>query len=547
MKKIKILLFVLAIFMIAPVVKAAELPQSGVTYFLQYPNRREDATTSYQEAKNPKEQLIYTASTDKNGQVLLCDWNKEGTIRVVQHVPDGYTTNEREISLDLSNTNNISFIDYRGLSNPNTGRTLLFIVVIMSVIAITLVARKNKKVLFIIPIVAITVFVNKANATNDCFTIQINDGSGNPLRSVQVDVYAKPTNVEANPAVKFVAAGGRFFDGTTIAYMRLPYNSITADEFWNTMPVEDADYFDDNMMHATREGYYLDGYIFPDVLVNGTEIPADWMEDNSARVFEIRGNGGTYDFYGKQLTSVYSYEESDILKYAPRFIKGDSYYIGFDDNAACSAYNNYGIHDTYVELPDIMTFAGTTILSSTLGDEMSETVSSSPSIQTYVYYDCWNNRPDGIYINDTVFLGKPETCFFESFLHKDSGDYYFINNTYNKSIYAGYYQDLPFSFSAIYNSYTDKDGNNSPKKRMIMPEGIESEIPDNSREAVNKIEVVRNGVTILTINSSEITNYQDAEASFVITNDEKRQILESYLEEMNQYECITRASAIQGL
>ena len=155
MKKVwKCLLLLLVVYVLIPVVHAADLPKTGVTYFMEYPNGRFDATVSYQEAVDPDEVLIHSDVTDKNGEIQLCDWNREGEIRVLQHVPNGYTTNQRETTIDLSSTTQFGFIDYRG-ANPGTGRSLLFIVIVASVIAITIAARRNKKVLMVLPIVGL--------------------------------------------------------------------------------------------------------------------------------------------------------------------------------------------------------------------------------------------------------------------------------------------------------------------------------------------------------------------------------------------------------
>lgn len=79
MKKItKVLLILLIAFVFIPVVHAKDLPKSGTTYFLTYPNGREDATESYDEAINPSEKLIYTGTTNNKGEVLLCEWANEG-------------------------------------------------------------------------------------------------------------------------------------------------------------------------------------------------------------------------------------------------------------------------------------------------------------------------------------------------------------------------------------------------------------------------------------------------------------------------------------
>ena len=253
MKKYLKVLFVFILgIMFIPMVHAQNLPQKGVTYFLSYPHGEEYATVNYNEAANPTERLIYSGVTDQNGNIQLCDWAREGNIRIVQHVPDGYTTNEREIKLDLSKTSSATFTNYKGIVNPTTGRTLLFVVVIVGVIAITVVSRKNKKTIsnnIVLPVIAGALLFTSVKAIT-CPCITVKDGQGKPLVGVQVDIYATPIEVDAAPAIKFDANGGTFFDGTTEMYVRIPSSPCTFDEFRDFISDEEFGVISRNLNYA---------------------------------------------------------------------------------------------------------------------------------------------------------------------------------------------------------------------------------------------------------------------------------------------------------
>lgn len=377
MNKISKLLLVLLLgFIFVPMVYAEELPKTGVTYFLMYPDGSEEVTENYNEAIKNEEKLIYSGTTNENGEVPIRGWNSEGTIRVVQTVPDGYTTTTKEITVDLSKGVDASFVDYRGLGNPKTGRSLLFIAVVAGVAGITIASRKNKKSLMIIPVVlAFTVAAGvKAAGTYPC--IKVKDGNGNALSGVKIEIYAKPT-VEAAPAIKLDANGGHFLDGKTVMYVRIPNNGCTMDDVFEYIGNEETNYIEDNKMGAYyQDGYYPNGFEYPSTVSNGDVVYLTWEEDSEAELLRIVGNGGTYNFYGEELTELVIYTEDDIDDFLLNFENGDNYFVGTDTTAACSNYSSTGIYDgpIYEDVGKI--------------DSISQT-----------YYLCWNQKPDGIYVN----------------------------------------------------------------------------------------------------------------------------------------------------
>ncbi len=544
MKKVwKCLLLLLVVYVLIPVVHAADLPKTGVTYFMEYPNGRFDATVSYQEAIDPDEVLIHSDVTDKNGEIQLCDWNREGEIRVLQHVPNGYTTNQRETTIDLSSTTQFGFIDYRG-ANPGTGRSLLFIVIVASVIAITIAARRNKKVLMVLPIVGLIAAFNiHANAKDDCLCIQVKDGNGNALSNVAVDIYSKP-KVTANVGIKFNANGGHFFDGTTELYFPIPFDGCTFDDFLNELSPELRSYYEDNVASgAYREGFEPDGFDAPADLHNGDEIFLDWYETDDP-LFEIRGNGGYYPFYGKQLDHVFYYDFDDTHFFATQFVKRNEYYIGFDEYSTCPLYENGVIRDldAYYEMIGKNNDMGNFPLRRIEGID-----GIGSSIQTY--YDCWSGRPDGIYVNDTVFIGNTNSCFATSALYiPDHHAALFFSQDH--------YQSITFVLDPDTNQLivspvvsrdipdVEKDGNNT-FRRMEFDEAIAKGGYDIGQialpmryEDIESFEIVQNGQVILTLNPDDFvpTTYHETDA-FQIADPAKAQALLDFIDSLGTETC----------
>ena len=92
MKK-KILLILLTLLLVPKLIYAEELPREGVHYFMDFPNNEEIVTKDYNETG---ERLIYTGKTNDNGEIVLTDWNEYGQLRIVQKVPSGYSTDQKD-------------------------------------------------------------------------------------------------------------------------------------------------------------------------------------------------------------------------------------------------------------------------------------------------------------------------------------------------------------------------------------------------------------------------------------------------------------------
>ena len=280
MKKVLnlLLLFVVGFFLVSAVYAEEEIPTEGVHYFLTYPNNEVVISDDY--ADISKEILLYSGRTNNNGEVILNGWQESGKIRVVQKVPSEYQTDVDTISVDLSQ-GQTEFVDYKKTVNPHTGQSLLFLVVLATILGGTYITIRSpkKKKLMIIPIVAIAAVSLHVLAANN-FTIVVKDKQGNRLNNVEVEVYGTPSTVEAAPIVIFKANGGVFLDGTDEMIMKLPHNNCNLDEFFSSFTDEDNEYFYENQDGAVRDGYYPGGFDLPDTLSDGMEINFIWEEES---------------------------------------------------------------------------------------------------------------------------------------------------------------------------------------------------------------------------------------------------------------------------
>ena len=522
MKKIiHICLFIIGLLLIPKFVFAQELPREGVHYFMTYPNGEEVVTDSYEEASNPEERLIYAGFTNEQGELTLEGLANEGSLRIVQIVPDGYSTEQTEYTLNLAENNrNVEFVDFRGI-NPKTGQSFLFVGVLLFVLitAFVLVKGKAKKqALFLIPIVVLSVVVFKVMAISENLVIVIKDKEGNRLNGVAVEVYAKPIQIDSAPAIKIRANGGIFFDGTTEMVLRLPAASCTIPDFLSSLESDELSYFQDNVYMAYREGYAYDGLENKEELTNGTVINVLWEESTDINYIRIEGNGGTFDFYGKKLSSVVislNYFFYDFVSSATR----DNYYlVGFDDTAACSHYGSNGILENEIELNN-----------------------------ANLAYACWNSKPDGIYVNDVVFLGNNDTCYYESSsldydsLYMSSGRYAFDFTNVNS-------ENLIF-YSL--RSYTPSDS--TTPGNVLAPRtktnsnvfGAES-LGSKGRSSITHyhdietLEVIKNGEVVVSLTADDILALgtdSSGEISYSIRNSEKLETLLNYFEVLYQNDC----------
>lgn len=514
MKKIVKLLFVFLLgFMIIPMVHAEDLPTEGVTYFMDYPNGEEEVTLEYDKANDPEEVLIFSGMTDSNGKINLCDWSSTGQLRIVQEVPAGYTTTTKEVKVDLSRDNVASFINYRGLDNPKTGRSILVFLGIIGVVTITiLVSRKNKKSLLIIPIIVGVLAVTYVKAET-CFCIQVKDGSGKALANVHIDVYAKPNKIEAYPAIVYDANGGKFFDGKEKMYIRIPHDDCTSEEFYSSFTIDDFSYLQENLALVYRDGYRMSGASYngsseiPTTLKNGMVLKIDWEEQEESTIVEVNGNGGVINYHGKKIEKSFlnSVTKSYVLnKITTSFTNGNKRFIGYDTKAACSRFNSYGIQNNN-------------------NSESDENVEDSK-----IYYACWNESPDGIYVNDELFIGTNDTCFKESNASiklGDNDDFSLYSNE-GSNLYIGDYtlDDIYLVLTkeriiGILNNY------NNP----LVP------LPDyDGKQEITKLEIVKNGETVVSLTEDD---FEYDGGNYYILNDDKRPIVMNYIAVLDENDC----------
>lgn len=487
MKKYKYLLLLVIAVLLVPKVALAEettLPTTGVHYFLTYPNGEQVVTASYEEASNPEEKLIYTGQTNANGEVVLEGFSDTGELRIVQKVPTGYSTETEEITLDLSQARSVEFIDSKGV-NPETGQSIIFIV---SAVAIILVAAffvvkgYKKQAVFLVPILVLSALAWKVYAANDDLVIVIKDKSGNKLSGVVVEIYAKPVDTYAAPAVKFSANGGHFFDGRTEMYYELPSFSCTDSEF--------IDFLGDkaNLLYSNIDGAYREGYDFPleynpipTQLTNDTVVELEWVSDPNASYVTIHGNGGVYPFGEKRLSNIVV-GSSEIDNYANGFVNGQKHFVGYDDNASCSHFTANGISN------------------------------QESSLNAKEVYACWNDKPDGMYVNGEAFVGTAENCYGKSSeeIELDKFRIYSVELGENL-LFVDTNEDVRFKAGSA---------------------------------SIWTFEIIYQGQSFVSLSSDDMT--VDAEGYMNVTNEEKKNLIVDYLELLYNNDCINIGSSGSG-
>ena len=416
MKK-KIILLLLTFLLIPKFTFAEELPREGVHYFMDFPNNEEVVTKNYDETG---ERLIYSGKTNENGEVVLEDWNEEGELRIVQVVPNGYKTEHKELIVDLKNKK-ASFVDYReaNLINPSTGQSILLILITIIVIGslIYTIITKDKKALIPI-IILILVQSIKVLASNNNFVITVQDRVGNPLKDVEIEIYAKPKNIEASPAIEIKADGGLFLNGKDTYYIKIPYNNMTPEDFNSIENETDALEMEMNLFLIYKEGYKVDvnniQNMFsdtPTVYSNDTVINLTLTEDPNIKYATVHANGGKFKGSKKGMDEIkLSLEGLMIIEKMQSigidFIipKTNNAMIGYDNNASCTNYNQYGVPNNNIE-------------SIFIGE------SGNMEIPDDLYL-CWRENPDGIYINGKyLFPGNTDNCYNNSITKYVENDY----------------------------------------------------------------------------------------------------------------------------
>ncbi len=492
--------FLLGVILI-PMVHAAELPKTGVTYFMTYPNGEVEVTEDYNVAINPPEKLLYTKTTNANGVVPICDCMNQGTLRLVQHVPSGYTTNQREITIDLANVSgDVSFVDYRG-GNPSTGRSILVILGIAAVVGATiLVSKKSRKTLVIVPAIVLALVAYQVHAEGNCVNVNIKDGSGNPLQDVVVDIYGTPV-VTAAPAIKLDANGGHFMNGKEFIYIPLPSAQCDVDELWDSMTEEEESYYLDNIEGAYRDGYYPEGLIYPnEPLRNGTVVPMDWSSDEGAKLFKIVGNGGTFNFHGEPLEELVLYDSVYPYDYIEEFSNGENYYVGYDNNASCSNYTSGGSH---TGIP-------------------AKVRRENEFVE--VIYLCWNAKPDGIYVNNILFRGNAENCFNET-------DHYYENDSLSLKT-----KDNMDYYIAGFHMIDDNNVEFMYRKKMPLNQTQNREFTENidgmtgatpTGEKITSLEIIQNGHVVVSLTGNDLV--ENDGYIYQVGNTSKKAVLANFL------------------
>ena len=481
MKK-KILWILLIAFFMIPNVWAEELPREGVTYFLNYPNGEEEVVENYEDAIKENEKLIYEGTTNSVGEVILDNWDRVGKLRIVQEVPNGYLTNTQELTIDLSDESTAQFVNYKG-TNPKTGNYFIDMIVVLTIIGIAFLFTKKKKAW--IPVFLFFFLATTVKADSD-IVITVKDDKGNALSNVKVYVYATPTSVEAYPAVKLLANGGKFYDGKEIMYIKIPYDNCTLDDiYYYLSPSGDAPYEMDNIFGVTRE-HYLPAFNPPANYHNGMEVSIDWEENSEAELVTVHANGGYIDFHGQKLENVRFYKADPNVenKMMESLRNEGKRSFGLDVNTSCSNYNE---NNSYIlkETPD--------------SDDL---------------YACWEDIEDGIYVNHMKFITSPDVCFDNpNFTQLNNNDFQVTNGN---------------EFSLIINANNGNFG--------IGGNGYNYEVMSTVMEVYYQKKMV------VSIKNNEISR-NSGQALYTITNLEKQQLFKTYTNLYINDNCLTATYA----
>ena len=454
----KYLFLLLIVFMFPIRVFAEDLQREGVYYFFTYPNGLEVVSENYQDTVEEEEILLYSGATDSDGEVVLEGWNREGEIRIVEKVPNGYSVESKEITVDLSSEDSVEFINSKEIINPKTGRSILLIVEVLLVLFgfYLLISRRKKVKFLLLFIISFVLLLTSVNAEQDDFVIIVKDKNGDRLSNVEVEVYAKAASVEAHPAIKINVNGGYFLDGEDEMYMRLPYDDCYVEDM---LDFNYEEYIDSYINYSTayNPGSILSSSTFPDYLNHGEEYDLYWTSPkNPEDLSSIDFNGGNLLFRGKTLTNVTTYtDNSNIIDYhlVPRVRNHSLYLIGYDVESSCGLYNQYGIVNDSQEFYDMV------------GDS---------------WYLCWNKQPDGIYVNDSLFVGNQDSCFIQSSMYLDYG-LQFYDVSYMKRVIF-----YDFSFP------------NDISLSML-------EIWGKDPQLISSLKIVENGEVIFSLNENDLT------------------------------------------
>ena len=511
MKKLLIIFIFLLGFMFMPLVHAEEIPREGVTYFLEYPDGTEDVKETYDEAMVAveEEKLIFTGQTDSNGQVVLEDIASEGTLRVVQEVPNGYSTDEREVIINLQENKKVEFKNTKGLINPKTGFSILKILLVLAVvITCTIITKKNKKALLVLPLLLLAGLV-KVDADSDDLVIDVKDNLGRAQSGVTVKVYAKPT-IDAAPAIKYNANGGEFPDGSEIIYVRIPYDGCTLYDFYSNMHSS----IDNFRLLVTIFAPFKEGYVVdydssneePDNLHNGYEYVYQWAAiEVGQQVYTLYLNGGGFKVKGREVNSFKTPNMEIFIDFFEDFLE-DSFYvldqqkklIGYSFDSSCT--NMY-----YQEY------------------EMSFYSQEHGTIPTNTYL-CWSEHPDGLYVNDAVFVGKYERCFNSlstnsSFVFRPTTKF----SLSTRDITSNQNSISENLFRIVFSSI-----NGSEKHFSSLNKEINTVSESNTfEEDIYKMEFVHNGQVVFSASEDDIEKVspQNGDAYFYISNSEKNEQL----------------------
>ena len=487
--------FVLILFLFPMGVFAQD---DSMIYFYDYPNGYRTVSNTGDSSLEEGEVLLYSGKTDSNGKVILRDFDQDGFIRIVQKVPNGYSTTNTEYTINLARENSVEFVnDTAILINPKTYRSLFsifsFIVIVISLYYMIVHHREDILALSIAFIIFVS--TNVVSAEMKDFVINVKDGKGKAMSNVEIEVYGKPNKVYSSYYMVYDANGGVFPNDSDKYYVPIPYAETNIDDFWSSFSYDDFIRNTLNIYLAQNEGYVLiDNIDYSQVVYNGMIVELSWDRISNENSFDMNFNGGSISFLNHQYDHLRMENFYSMLSflYMSKMSHDDSQFIGFDNNASCSHFNQYGLSDslnTSFSFPFFFGFDNTDYYGP--------------------LYACWHEQPDGIYFDDSILLGNRDSCYVQSRSNLTNDIYYTQSSSYYDDMDNYHYIFSPLvPFLAYSNSNYYEDFTVLKK--------------------FDEMKIVDHGEVIFSATSSDF-RYDSNEHFYEFTNDSKSQQYSDYM------------------
>ena len=504
----KLFYCLLFLFMLFPMSVFAEGPvNDSKIYFYDYPNGYRTVSQSRDSSIADGEILLYSGRTDENGKVVLNGFEQKGEVRIVEKIPNGYTTTNKEYTINLAREDSVKFVNTESLIvNPKTARSFFVIFALLGIFgSLFYLIMHRQDDLLVLSIGLIVFFITSAaSASSKSFVITVQDGNGKAMSNVEVEVYSKPSKVYSSYYVVYDANGGVFPSGEDKYYIPIPDLTVSVSDLIEYFSYDEYVQIQKNIIFVQKEGYVIaTDLTIEEGFYNGQVIDMQWVRDSIDRVSNIDLNGGSLSF----INSVYDHikiPSKALFNFFP-FIEDmkndDFHFIGFDNNARCSHFDQYGLSEYF--------FRGSKMPPFLIGFDATPDDSA--------VYACWHEQPDGMYFDDSILLGNSDSCYSQSRLDgnmnvsNDLKIIYFDSYESNNEFHMGFSPRIPFM--AYMMPYYHDD--------MSLLEKFET------------LKIIDHGEVVLSFDSSDF-QYDSQDMFYDITNSNKLRQLREYFSSMSQ-------------